>query len=74
MTLQLEFVRGQDFIAEVIRTKRRKTATVKVEEGKVSVVVPESLPDTRIEALVSQEDSLDSREVKNPREFHCRET
>jgi hypothetical protein len=54
MTVHLEFVRGQDFIAEVIRTKRRKSATVKVEEGKVSVVVPESLPDTRIEALVSQ--------------------
>jgi hypothetical protein len=57
VALQLDFVRGQDFIAEVIRTKRRKSATVKVEEGKVSVVVPESLPDTRIEALVSQKTS-----------------
>jgi hypothetical protein len=54
VALQLDFVRGQDFIAQVIRTDRRKTATVKVEECKVSVVVPESLPDTRIEALVSQ--------------------
>ena len=54
MTLQLEFVRGSGFIAEVVRTKRRKTATVRVQEGKVSVVVPESLPDTRIEALVSR--------------------
>jgi hypothetical protein len=54
MTVQLEFVKAHGFVAQVIRTDRRKTATVKVEEGKVSVVVPESSPDTRIEALVSR--------------------
>lgn len=54
MSLQLEFVKGPGFIAEVVRTSRTKTASVRVQEGKVSVVVPRTLPDTRIEALVSR--------------------
>lgn len=54
MTVLLEFVKGKDFIAEVIRTNRRKTASVRVREGKVSVVVPNELPDTRIEELVTK--------------------
>lgn len=54
MTLHLEFVKGNGFLAEVVRTSRRKTASVKVLEGKVSVVVPEDLPDRRIEELVNK--------------------
>ena len=66
MTVQLEFVKAHGFVAQVIRTDRRKTATVKVEEGKVSVVVPDSLPDTRIEDLVSRK----SRWVREKLKIH----
>lgn len=54
MSAQIEFFKGNGFIAEVIRTKRRKTATVTVKEGKVSVIIPKNLPDTRIEELVTK--------------------
>ena len=54
MTVQLEFVKGDGFLAEVIRTGRRKTASVRVQEGKVSVAVPQSLSDLRIEALLEK--------------------
>jgi len=54
MTVHLEFVKGDGFLAEVIRTGRRKTASVKVQEGKVSVAVPKSLSDSHIEALVAK--------------------
>lgn len=35
-----EYRDGKGFIAEIIRTSRRKTADIRVEEGAVSVVVP----------------------------------
>lgn len=54
MTLHLEFVKGNGFIAEIVRTSRRKTATVRVDEGKVSVVVPTELSDSNIEKLVTK--------------------
>jgi predicted metal-dependent hydrolase len=54
MTLKLEFVKADGFVAEVIRTRRRKTASVQVREGKVSVVVPRNLSDTRIHEIVTK--------------------
>lgn len=54
MTVNLEFFQGNGFIAEVIRTNRIKTATVKVDEGKVSVVIPMNLSDSRIKELVTK--------------------
>ncbi len=54
MTFHLEFVKGKGFIAEIVRTSRRKTATVRVNDGKVSVVVPDDLPDSRIEDLLTK--------------------
>ena len=54
MTVNLEFVKANGFVAEVVRTDRRKTATVKVEEGKVSVVVPRSTSNDRVYALVTR--------------------
>jgi predicted metal-dependent hydrolase len=54
MTAHLEFVKGNGFFVEFIRTSRRKTASVKVDDGKVSVVVPEKLADSRIEELVNK--------------------
>ena len=53
MSLQLEFVKGPGFVAEIVRTNRTKTASVRVQEGKVSVVVPKSLTDNQIERLVT---------------------
>jgi predicted metal-dependent hydrolase len=54
MTVNLETFKGNGFLAEIIRTNRRKTVSVKVQAGKVSVVVPQSLPDGRIEELVTK--------------------
>ena len=54
MTQTAEVIHGKGFDAEVIRTDRRKTATVKVVEGKVSVVVPRSTTTDRVEALVTR--------------------
>lgn len=39
---------------KVIRTDRRKTATIKIVEGDVHVIVPQSLSQKRIEALIKQ--------------------
>ncbi|MGB8436352.1 MAG: SprT family zinc-dependent metalloprotease [Burkholderiales bacterium] len=49
-----EIIHGKGFQVEVIRTDRSKTATVKVEEGRVSMVVPRSLTKAKVEALVTQ--------------------
>lgn len=53
MPAELEFYQGKGFIAEIIRTDRKKTATVRVEHGKVSVVVPDGLSDIRIQEVVN---------------------
>lgn len=47
-----EKVDGRGFSAVVVRTHRKKSATIKVEEGVVSVVVPKTLPMDRIHQLV----------------------
>jgi len=54
MNTQIEFFKGNGFIAEIIRTNRRKTASVKVNEGKVSVVIPKNLSDTLVEELLTK--------------------
>jgi predicted metal-dependent hydrolase len=43
-----------DFPYEVIRTDRKKSATIKVEEGKVLVVIPKSLSPKRLEILLHE--------------------
>jgi predicted metal-dependent hydrolase len=48
MRLKPEYIDGNGFIAEIIRTSRIKTADVRVEDGAVSVVVPKELPEERI--------------------------
>ncbi|MCK5894428.1 MAG: M48 family metallopeptidase [Endozoicomonadaceae bacterium] len=52
MIVQSEYIEGNGFIAEVIRTSRIKTANVRVEEGAVSVVVPMELPQSRIVTIL----------------------
>jgi len=54
MSSSPEFIQGKGFLAEVIRTSRRKTATIKVEAGKVSVVAPLELATSRIEEAISK--------------------
>ena len=49
-----EVIHGKGFDAEVIRTNRRKTATLKIVEGKVSVMVPKSTSKDKVEALVNR--------------------
>jgi len=48
-----EFIEHSGFIAEVIRTPRTKSASIKVDEGAVSVVVPRDLPLERIQQLIT---------------------
>lgn len=47
-----EYRDGNGFIAEIIRTSRRKTALIRVEEGAVSVVVPASISVEKIDQLL----------------------
>lgn len=54
MIQTVEVIHSKGFDAEVIRTDRRKTATVKVVEGKVSVVVPRSTTTDTVQALVTK--------------------
>jgi predicted metal-dependent hydrolase len=50
---QAEYRDGHGFIAEVIRTSRRKSADIRVEDGAVSVVVPTSTSTERIDQLLA---------------------
>jgi predicted metal-dependent hydrolase len=50
---QTEYVESNGFVAQVNRTDRSKSATIKVEEGIVVVVVPRSLTQERIKKLLN---------------------
>ena len=50
---QPEYLQRNGFIAEIVRTHRVKSATIKVEECAVSIVVPKKLSTERIEQLLS---------------------
>lgn len=56
MKQETEIIQGKGFEAFVVRTDRRKTATVKVEAGQVSVVVPSVISAKKIEAILKQKD------------------
>ncbi|MCB1675447.1 MAG: M48 family metallopeptidase [Halioglobus sp.] len=47
-----EYRDGHGFIAEIIRTSRRKSADIRVEDGAVSVVVPANTSTERIDQLL----------------------
>ena len=49
-----EYRQGNGFIAEVVRTSRRKTARIKIEDSVVSIVVPEDLSVDRIDELLAK--------------------
>jgi len=44
----------KDLSIEVVRTKRRKTASIKVIDGAVQAIVPDQLSDGRVEALIQK--------------------
>lgn len=44
-----EYRDGNGFIAQVIRTNRRKTADIRVDDGVMSIVVPENTSLERID-------------------------
>jgi len=52
MLPQPEYIEGNGFIAEIIRTSRIKSADVRVEDGAVSIVVPKSLAHDRISKIL----------------------
>ena len=54
MTSQTDVIKGNGFLVEVIRTRRRKTASVRIHEGKVSLVVPDNLSESRIHEIMTQ--------------------
>lgn len=55
MTIEpVETTTCRGITAEVIRTDRRKTAQVRVDDGRVSILVPRMLQDSRISEILSQ--------------------
>jgi len=61
-----EFIQGNGFVAEVSRTKRIKSATIKVEGGEVTVIVPQALVSTKIVKLLEDK----SRWIKEKLALH----
>lgn len=52
----MEYIQHKNYIAEVIRTDRRKSATIKVDDSIVSVVVPKDLSEDRIKKVLLDKD------------------
>ena len=50
----MNVIQGNGFIADIIRSSKRKTAAIKIQKGKVFVIVPACLPMTAIESLVAK--------------------
>lgn len=53
MTSAAEITSRKGITAKVIRTSRRKTAQVRVDQGNVSILVPDDLPESRIEQILT---------------------
>jgi len=68
MIIEPEYIEGNGFITEVIRTNRIKSATIKVEDGIVSVVVPKQLTSDRIERLLSDKQDWIKTKIRHDRE------
>jgi len=68
MIIEPEYIEGNGFITEVIRTSRTKSATIKVEDGIVSVVVPKQLTGDRIERLLSDKQDWIKNKIRHDRE------
>ncbi len=49
----MNVIQGNGFVADIIRSSRRKTAAIKIRHGKVSVIVPDGLSMATIESLLA---------------------
>jgi len=47
-------IHGNGFVADIIRSSKRKTAAIKIQKGKVFVIVPQGLAIATIESLVAK--------------------
>jgi predicted metal-dependent hydrolase len=47
-------INGNGFVAEIIRSSKRKTSAIKIQQGKVFVMVPERLSINVIESLITE--------------------
>lgn len=63
-----EYLQANGFIAEVIRTQRVKSADIRVEEGSVSIIVPDQLPVDRITKLLKDKDRWIREKISLQRE------
>lgn len=52
-----EYIEGNGYVAEVVRTQRVKSADLRVEDGMVSIVVPEKLESEKIQTLLKDKQS-----------------
>ena len=50
----MNVIQGNGFVAEIIRSSKRKTSAIKIQRGKVFIIVPVQLSFTAIESLVSK--------------------
>ena len=50
----MTIINGNGFVAEIIRSSKRKTSAIKIQKGKVFVMVPERLSITIIESLITE--------------------
>ena len=50
----MSVIQGDGFIADIIRSPRRKTSAIKIQKGKVFVMVPQRLSIAVIESLVAK--------------------
>lgn len=54
MASPAEITTSKGITAQIIRTNRRKTAQIRVDEGKVSILVPDDLSDSRIDEILTK--------------------
>lgn len=50
----MNLILDKDLSIEVVRTKRRKTASIKIIDGLVQAIVPDQLSDARVEELIQK--------------------
>ena len=50
----MNVIHGNGFVADIIRSSKRKTAAIKIQKGKVFVIVPQGLAIATIELLVAK--------------------
>ena len=60
----MNLIFDKELSIEVVRTKRRKTASIKVNDGVVQAIIPDRLSDARVEALIQKRTSWIRRKLR----------